>query len=356
MPRPQLIVIADDRGRSTLPKRITSGSVAIIDCQDIDTLSSVYNGPVLIDVDLHDISKVKLLKENLPARIYNQCRIFAVDRGSHLSEVQANGLGASDLLKRPLDIHELKACLRRYAMQGRADFDLEALKREPGGPSITAAALELDRMFRGLTSGGTLDLASVQQAGDQVIEGIRDVGLAMWLDAVRNYHEGTFQHCLIVTGVLSAFGHKTGMRKADVLILTVAGLIHDIGKVQVPIDILDKPGPLTDEEFTLMKQHPGIGYEYMRTQNAVGAETLMAIRHHHEYLDGSGYPDGLPAQKIDDLTRITTVCDVYGALMERRAYKAPASAQAALDVLTSMARGGKVEYDLVRALGRCVSA
>jgi putative nucleotidyltransferase with HDIG domain len=356
MPRPRLIVIADDRGRSTLPKRITSGSVAIIDCQNIDALSSVGNDPVLIDVDLHDISKVKVLKENLPARIYNQCRIIAVDRGSHLSEVQANGLGASELLRRPLDIHELKACLRRYAMRGSAQFDLEALEREPGGPSIAAAALELDRMFTGLSSGRTMDLASVQQAGDQVIEGIRDVGLATWLDVVRNYHEGTFQHCLIVTGVLSAFGHKNGMRKADVLILTVAGLIHDIGKVRVPIAILDKPGPLTEEEFALMKQHPSVGYEYVRSQNVVSAETLMAIRHHHEYLDGSGYPDGLSAQEIDDLTRITTVCDVYGAMMERRAYKAPVSPQAAMNILTGMAKDGKVEYDLVRALGHCVSA
>jgi HD-GYP domain-containing protein (c-di-GMP phosphodiesterase class II) len=66
-------------------------------------------------------------------------------------------------------------------------------------------------------------------------------------------------------------------------------------------------------------------------------EVLNAIRHHHEYLDGSGYPDGLPEKRIDDLTRITTVCDVYGALMERRPYKAPVSPEHALDILATMA-------------------
>lgn len=188
------------------------------------------------------------------------------------------------------------------------------------------------------------------------MDAICGVGLAQWLDTVRRYHESTFQHCLIVTGVLTGFGHKNGMRKADVLTLTVAGLLHDVGKAQIPIDILDKPGRLTDEEFAVIKQHPNMGYEYIRSQNIIDSETLSAIRHHHEYLDGSGYPDGLSAQKIGDLTRIMTVCDVYGALIERRAYKPPKSPQAALDILTGMARDGRVEYDLVRALGYSVSA
>jgi putative nucleotidyltransferase with HDIG domain len=359
---PELIVIADDKGRSTLPKTIGYAAVRIIDCRDIGGLSSIGDAPVLIDVDLHDIAKVKQIKDNLPTRNDKQCRIIAVDRGSHLSVVQAKGLDASDLLKRPLDDHELKKCLRRYATRAKAPADepvradQQALMREPGGPSVASAAAALDRMFSGFTTGGSLDLASVEQAGDEVMDAICEVGFAQWLDTVRRYHESTFQHCLIVTGVLTGFGHKNGMRKADVLTLTVAGLLHDVGKAQIPIDILDKPGRLTDKEFAVIKQHPNAGYEYIRSQNVIDPETLSAIRHHHEYLDGSGYPDGLSAQKIGDLTRIMTVCDVYGALIERRAYKAPKSPQAALDILTGMAKDGRVESDLVRALGYSVSA
>jgi putative nucleotidyltransferase with HDIG domain len=361
MARPKLVVIADDRGRSMLPETITNGFVRITDCHDIPGLLSIGDHPILIEVDLRDIANVKLIKDNLPTRTGNQCRIVAVDRGSHRCEAQANALGASDLLKRPWGIHELNECLRRCA-NGQADDnvpvdpDQQVLKREPGGSSIASAALELDRMFSGLITGGPLDLASVERAGDQVLDAVFEVGLAKWLSTVRRYHESTFQHCLVVTGVLTAFGHKTGMRKADVLTLTVAGLLHDIGKAQVPLEILDKPGRLTDEEFTLIKQHPAIGYEYIRAQNVVSSETLKAIRHHHEYLDGSGYPNGLTAKKISDLTRITTVCDVYGALIERRTYKAPASSEMALDILITMAKDGKVEHDLVKALRYAVSA
>jgi putative nucleotidyltransferase with HDIG domain len=284
--------------------------------------------------------------------------MLALDRGSHFCEAQANGLGASDLLRRPLDIHEIKECLARHFAQRQGKEDgassLSALAREPGGPSIISAAATLDQMFKGLSAGGPIDHQLLEQAGDQVLEAISRTGLTSWLSTVRSYHEGTFQHCLLVTGAITAFGHKVGMRRSDVLTLTTAGLLHDIGKAEIPLAILDKPGKLTDEEFAVMKKHPVIGYEYARLQDSLNTDVLKAIRHHHEYLDGSGYPDGLSAQSIDDLTRIMTICDVYGALLERRAYKAPKTPGEAIQILTAMAKQGKVEAELVRALDRCV--
>jgi putative nucleotidyltransferase with HDIG domain len=348
----ELIVIADARGRATLPELLARSRVRIVDCHDPSALASVGDAPLVIDVDLHDISKVKLIKDNLPDRMGAGCRIIAVERGSHQSTMQAQGLGASDVLKRPLDNGALKKCLHRHLV---SFADEPRLDKEPGGRSIASAALALDRMFDSLNSGGPLDVASLEQAGDEVLSGIRDVGLAQWLATVRNYHESTFQHCLIVTGVATAFGHWNGMRKTDVLRLTIAGLLHDVGKAQIPVAILDKPGRLSAEEFAIVKQHPIAGYDYIRAQNVVDTETLKAIRHHHEYLDGSGYPDGLTAAQIGDLTRIVTVCDVYGALVERRAYKEPKSPEEAMNVLVAMANNGKVEYDLVRALRSCVS-
>jgi len=349
-----LAVIADERGRAALAKILATDSIRIVDCRDVNGISALADTPLLIDVDLHDVAKVKLIKDNMPGRIYGQCRIVAVERGSHQSLAQAKGLGASDLLKRPLDGKILSACLQRYFVRMNIGATAPPA-HEPGGHSVTSAALALDRMFSGLVCGGPLDLSSIEQAGDEVLSGIHDVGLAQWLGTVRRYHESTFQHCLIVTGVATAFGHRSGMRRSDVLTLTVAGLLHDVGKAQIPLEILDKPGRLTDEEFAVIKQHPVAGYEYIRAQNVVTADTLAAIRHHHEYLDGSGYPDGLAGQQIDDLTRIMTVCDVYGALVERRAYKPAKSPEAALDILTAMAADGKVEFDLVRALRHCVA-
>jgi putative nucleotidyltransferase with HDIG domain len=252
MLRPGLTVVVDRERRASLPAEVGHGCAAIIDSRDAAALSTLHNGAVLLDVDLRDSSQVKLLKDSLPARNDKQIRIVAVERASHWCEIQANGLGASDLLKRPWDMTDLRKCLRRYGnrhVEDRSAAEPGGIEQEPGGTSILSAARQLDRLFIGLTSNGALDFASLEPAGDEVVQAVSEVGLAKWLETVRHYHKGTFQHCLLVTGVLTTFGHKTGMRHKDVLTLTVAGLLHDIGKTQVPTEILDKPGKLTDEEF-----------------------------------------------------------------------------------------------------------
>lgn len=359
MPSRSLLVIRDETAQIALPEVIGDLSVRTVDWRDIGGRSFLGDDAVFIDVDLHDVSKLRIIKSKLPYRLGKQCRIIAVDQGSHKSRLQANSLGASSLLERPLDIHALKARLRRHFAQGEdkqgvRKIDQRALESEPGAASVVSAAVSLDRIFRAVTCGGPMDLASVTQAGDEVIDAIAEVGFTKWVSMVRNHHQGTFQHCLIVTGVSTAFGYKTGMQRSDVLTLTLAGLLHDAGKAQIPIELLDKPGKLTHEELTIIKRHPSIGYEYLRTENNIPLDILDAVLHHHEYLDGSGYPAGLQAQQIGDLCRILTVCDTYGALVEQRAYKAPNSPELALDILAVMARDGKVEYDLVDALRRCV--
>src|SRR5215813_12332089 len=113
----ELTVIADERGRAALAKVLASESIRMIDCRDGLGMSSLGGAPLLIDVDLHDVAKVKLIKDNLPGRIDGQCRIVAVERGSHQSLIQAKGLGASDMLKRPLDRETLTGCLQRHRVQ-----------------------------------------------------------------------------------------------------------------------------------------------------------------------------------------------------------------------------------------------
>jgi putative nucleotidyltransferase with HDIG domain len=357
----ELVVVTDRPAQSAFLDGISNIPVRVVDLRDVGALSSVGDAALLVDVDLQDVSKVKLIKDNLPQNPSYHCRIVAVDRGNHQATIQANGIGASAVLKRPLDISALKALLLRYFPADKAEpiFCREpnqgTLEETPGGSSIMSAASALNGMFTALTSDRPLDIKKITQAGDEVIDAITDVGLAKWLDTVRQYHESTFQHCLIVTGVTTAFGQRNGMRRSDVLTLTITALLHDIGKVQVPVKILDKPASLTDEEFSIIQTHPAVGYDYLCTQDDMSAEIIDAVRHHHEYLDGSGYPDGLQGCEIRDLTRIITVCDTYGALIERRPYRVSKSSADALNIVTDMAKVGKVEHCLVRALGHSVA-
>jgi HD-GYP domain-containing protein (c-di-GMP phosphodiesterase class II) len=124
-------------------------------------------------------------------------------------------------------------------------------------------------------------------------------------------------------------------------------MLHDIGKARIPLAILEKPGPLDESEMALMRRHPEYGLEALGDNSAVAPEMRDIIVHHHELLDGSGYPHGLKGNEICDLVRIMTIADIFAALVERRSYKPPFSSEAAYQILLDM--GPRLDKDLVRA-------
>ena len=113
------------------------------------------------------------------------------------------------------------------------------------------------------------------------------------------------------------------------------------------MSILDKPGRLDPAEEETMRRHPVIGYELLRDIVGISPEILDGVRHHHEYLDGSGYPDGLKAPEISDLVRLLTISDIFAALIEARPYRPPMSRPDAYKILCGM--DGKLENSLVKA-------
>lgn len=222
--------------------------------------------------------------------------------------------------------------------------------------SIDSGVDAMNGSFNALADDLAFSVAGVDAASGQIADAIKDVGVQEWLTTVKGYHVGTYQHCMLVTGIASAFGNGTGMARQDVIKLTIAGMLHDIGKAAIPIEILDKPAALSDEEMTIMRTHTVIGNAYLTKRSDLSADILSSVRSHHELLDGSGYPDGLRAEQIGDLTRILTICDIYAALIERRSYKEPRSPAQAMTVLEDMAGSGKLEASLVREFGRIMLA
>jgi HD-GYP domain-containing protein (c-di-GMP phosphodiesterase class II) len=138
--------------------------------------------------------------------------------------------------------------------------------------------------------------------------------------------------------------------KADQENVTRAALLHDLGKAKIPLGILNKSEALTAGEMEIMRTHARIGYDLLRGQGEYEPQILEVVLRHHELLDGSGYPDGLAGGQINDLVRLVTICDVYAALIERRAYKQAMEPAAAFKILEKME--GKVEGALVRAFSQ----
>ena len=150
-----------------------------------------------------------------------------------------------------------------------------------------------------------------------------------------------------MTGFTVDFGLSLGVASHDLERLYMAAMFHDIGKAAIPLTILDKPGRLDVKERALVETHPEAGYNALKHNPAVTDEIRDAVKHHHEFLDGSGYPDALVGVSIRDLTRILTISDIFAALIEYRSYKPVMPREQAYEIIKSM--DGKLEKPLVGA-------
>ena len=201
--------------------------------------------------------------------------------------------------------------------------------------------------------GFALTPAVIDDGVDLASDAVRETGIRDWVRAVRLFDDATHQHCLLVAGLAAAFSVTLGLSEPDRHRLAKAALLHDVGKVHVPTIILNKPGPLTAAETAVMRTHPAQGHA-MLVGGGFEDALLTVVRSHHEMLDGSGYPDGLKGGSIPDLVRLVTICDIYGALIERRSYNPPMVPRRAYEILQGMA--GRLDGDLVRAFIPIVAA
>jgi putative nucleotidyltransferase with HDIG domain len=297
----------------------------------------------VVDINFEKISDVANLRLWLQHRPENGRVIFAFESGDHYQEVQAYAIGATDLIPRPID---------RDVLITQLLGDIEFLDQNPSSfqtgkvNGISAGVEALKSVFASARLGAAPDPKIIATAGETVVSHIETGGLLHWIDIVRKHHSQTYQHCLLVTGVAVAFGRHLGFFSKDQQKLAFAGLLHDVGKARVPVAILEKTSLLDDDEIAIMQKHPQFGFDALQAVKGIDPEMLDMVVHHHEYLDGSGYPHGLQAHELSDFVRLMTIADIFGALIERRAYKVPLSGNAAYQILTNM--GSRLDRDLVR--------
>ena len=141
------------------------------------------------------------------------------------------------------------------------------------------------------------------------------------LARLKSRDDYTYMHSVAVCALMIGLARQLGLSEEETREAGLAGLLHDIGKMQMPLDVLNKPGALTDEEFRLMKTHPEHGYELLREGAKVPLNALDVALHHHEKFDGSGYPHRLASDQITPMARMGAICDVYDAITSNRPYK-----------------------------------
>jgi len=149
---------------------------------------------------------------------------------------------------------------------------------------------------------------------------VENLDASMWLTQLKKRDEYTAIHSLNVCVLSLTFGRALGLKIDELNELGLGALLHDIGKMQVPLEILNKPGKLSKEEFEIMKTHPQKGYELLLDDNNLSEDVLDIVKSHHERLSGNGYPDNLPEQSISYYTKIVSITDVYDAITSDRVY------------------------------------
>ena len=150
---------------------------------------------------------------------------------------------------------------------------------------------------------------------------IRNPSALICLSRLKTADNYTYLHSVSVCVLMIALGRQLGMKDDMLKQAGIAGLLHDIGKVFIPDEVLNKPGKLTDEEFNIVKTHPVKGWEFLKNSGEVNDLILDVCRHHHERVDGMGYPDKLSGEALTLFARMGAVCDVYDAITSNRSYK-----------------------------------
>ena len=177
-------------------------------------------------------------------------------------------------------------------------------------------------MFAEAKMGRAMDMANVGLMVEEISSSIlRHPHALISLSRLKNSDEYTYMHSVAVCALMVALARRMGLSEEQVRDAGVAGLMHDVGKMLMDPDILNKPGRLTDEEFMAIKAHPEAGLKILQRNHEVITAVLDVCLHHHEKFDGSGYPHGLAGEQISLMARMGAVCDVYDAVTSDRPYK-----------------------------------
>lgn len=171
--------------------------------------------------------------------------------------------------------------------------------------------------------------------------------VAMNIDALKVSDEYTFKHSVDVATMAMIIARKSGLPNRDVYQIGVAGLLHDVGKSHIPNEILNKAGKLTEEEFTVMKNHTIYGYNILKEKSEISNEIIAGVLQHHEKINGRGYPLKLADKQITPYARVLSVADIYDALVTERPYKKGFSAHDALEMI--MAMTDELDVDFMRS-------
>lgn len=259
-----------------------------------------------------------------------------------------------------LDIYSL------YIVDQYSENEIEdIIKPELRQKSISVLKDTFNNIDRIANSVGGLDATSFSKKDDDYFNTITDISeelldniltnknVLVSLVDIKSLDNYTYQHSVNVAILALVLGISLKLTKHDLLNLCIGALIHDIGKVFIPKEIITKEGPLTFDEYELIKSHPRKGYDYLYNKYSIKTASKLIVLQHHERIDGNGYPSHLEPIKLNMLSKIVSICDVYDALTSDRSYRRALCPSEALEYILANA-GTMFDFELVKIFAKII--
>lgn len=210
------------------------------------------------------------------------------------------------------------------------------------------ADIEIHQILNRVKETEDIDVEPIQETVNGFVKSVvTNPNALLWLTRIKDRDEYTAEHCLRVAILAMAFGRHLGLPEEELKLLGMCGMLHDVGKMVIPNEILNKPGRLTAEEYEVMKTHSEEGSRLLSEQSGLDPAVISVAHHHHERLDGTGYPSQLQPEHISLYTRIITIVDSYDAISSARCYKKASTPAEALKILFDN-RGSQFDGDLLQ--------
>lgn len=235
---------------------------------------------------------------------------------------------------------------RKYKTSGDAYVTPEIIKNVRNIYQNTRR--NIHQTLERLKLGHDIDIYESKKAVEECVDSIFDnKDSLLWYTLIKKRDAYTSEHSLNVTILSIAFARYLGHSKAEVEKIGLCGLLHDVGKIKIPLSVLNKEGKFTKEDFDIMMLHPGFGFEYLIKQGNVDHEVAHAAYSHHERMNGSGYPQGLTGQEISYYAKLIAITDTYDAITNDRCYQRGRTAMKAQKILYERA-GSHYDEALVK--------
>jgi putative nucleotidyltransferase with HDIG domain len=338
------ILVADDdvMVRTTVTKIVEMFGHNVVTVSDgkgvIDAVDDSFD-VIILDINMPDmdgfatINALNQLDHNIPV-------LFLTGAGSMDYAVRAINLGAYDFLTKPIEDLDIFNVKIRRAIEKRTYVLQERRYKEYLEDDIQKKARQLEEQNQLLLRySNSLENATLQL-------------MSSFQNAMEEKDYYTAGHTMRVTEYAVLLGKAVGLAEQDILVLRRAAQFHDIGTLVIDLSCIQKPGKLTEDEWVLIRKHPSVGANIIEPLGFMEREQFI-IRHHHERMDGSGYPDGLKGGDLDELTKILIVVDSYDAMTSRRNYRKNMTMREAVSELLRCS-GSQFDSSIVEVFSRSI--